>query len=202
MCLRAQPLWPASTSCKLGLPPMAHKTRFWVHCLPKHPLLHQLCCLQLLLAQAPLLEVSHTRVKVSRSKGIIRLGHTFHYAVSHGTDFQYRDSRIRDVGVGVRRVELVKVKECNCKTLTSASPYPETLTPASGYETAICNMCLSYHKLQAATAPHQVVLLQACHAPSVYLPPLSSRSEKVCLASSDLPHTHLALAGTCFIYCY
>ena len=37
---------------------------------------------------------------------------------------------------------------------------------------------------------------------SVYLPPLSSCSEQVCLASSDLLHTHLALAGTKFHYYY
>ena len=35
-------------------------------------------------------------------------------------------------------------------------------------------------------------------SPSVYFPPLSSRSEQVCLASSHLLHTHLALAGTPF----
>ena len=32
--------------------------------------------------------------------------------------------------------------------------------------------------------------------------PLSTRSEQVCLASSDLLHTHLALAGTNFTYHY
>ena len=40
------------------------------------------------------------------------------------------------------------------------------------------------------------------HAPSVYYPPQSSRSEQVCLESSDLLHTHLALAGTHFKYYY
>ena len=40
-------------------------------------------------------------------------------------------------------------------------------------------------------------------ASSVYFPLLSSRSEQVCLASSDLLHTHLALAGKhCNYYYY
>ena len=37
---------------------------------------------------------------------------------------------------------------------------------------------------------------------SVYFPPLSSRSEQVCLESSDLLHMHLALAGTRFTFDY
>ena len=36
---------------------------------------------------------------------------------------------------------------------------------------------------------------RVCHVPC-----FSSRSEQVCLASSDLLHTHLALAGTCYSY--
>ena len=33
--------------------------------------------------------------------------------------------------------------------------------------------------------------------------PYQSRSEQACLASSDLSHTHLALAGMCFdVYCH
>ena len=39
-------------------------------------------------------------------------------------------------------------------------------------------------------------------SPSVYFLPLTSRSEQVCLASSDLLRTHLALAGTRCHYYY
>ena len=39
-------------------------------------------------------------------------------------------------------------------------------------------------------------------SPSVCFPPVSSRSEQVCLVSSDFLHMHLALAGMRFYYCY
>ena len=48
------------------------------------------------------------------------------------------------------------------------------------------------------------VVLSDIHHLSVvlWLPILPSRSEQVCLASSDLLHMHLALAGTRFSYYY
>ena len=51
--------------------------------------------------------------------------------------------------------------------------------------------------------PAMLYLYQACTAsPSVYFPPLSSRSEQVCLESSRLLHMHLTLACTRFNYYY
>ena len=52
--------------------------------------------------------------------------------------------------------------------------------------------------LQFVSLPSNKPLKQT----SVYFPPLSGRSEQVCLESSDLLHMHLAMAGTRFIYYY
>ena len=48
----------------------------------------------------------------------------------------------------------------------------------------------------ALYAMHELTLERTC------CPPLSSCAEQVCLASSDLLHMHLALAGTCCYYGY
>ena len=44
------------------------------------------------------------------------------------------------------------------------------------------------------------VVLSDTHPPSICFPPLSSRSEQVCLTSPGLLHTHLVLAGKRFNY--
>ena len=112
-----------------------------------------------------------------------------------------QQKQVLEGGRGGRCCRWHPVPSLRCRQPASLCPGTRLRSAAHWSErrTLLC-LLLAWHAraLQCLNKPCDLVW----HSSSVNFPPLSSRSETVCLASSGLLHTHLALADMHFThYC-